>query len=68
MFLLDIDMYDYGPPTSAADNQEESSHERGKKKEKKTPNQEKEPVPDVSPGGIVRHKLDLAFLISAISC
>ena len=41
---------------------------KGGKKEKKTPNQEKEPVPDVSPGGIVRHKLDLAFLISAISC
>jgi len=60
-------MYDYGPPTSAADNQEESLM-KGEKKEKKTPNQEKEPVPDVSPGGIVRHKLDLAFLISAISC
>ena len=40
---------------------------KGEKKKRKPPTK-KEPVPDVSPGGIVRHKLDLAFLISAISC
>ena len=36
MFLLDIDMYDYGPPTSAADNQEESLM-KGEKKRKENP-------------------------------
>jgi hypothetical protein len=57
-----LQLINHHSPISAANNQE-GPLMKGKEKTIKAPNQEEEPVLDISPGGMVRHKLDLSVFL-----